>query len=92
MSYALTGRLICATEAEAAIVRAHLPRHIALSRAEPGNLRFNVDPAGPLVWVMDEEFVNEAAFRAHQQRGRDSEWGRLTAGIRREIDAPPGTA
>ena len=33
MTVALTGRLICITEAEAARVRAHLPEHIRLTRA-----------------------------------------------------------
>ncbi|KFE35387.1 putative quinol monooxygenase [Thioclava atlantica] len=50
MPLTLTGRLICATEEEAAIVRAHLPEHIRLTRAEPGCERFEVrQGADPLV-------------------------------------------
>ena len=89
---ALSGTLTCQDAAQMMLALDLLPQHVSLSRAEPGNLRFNVDPAGPLVWTMDEEFVDEAAFIAHQQRGRDSEWGRVTAGIRREIDPRPAEA
>ncbi|MBG9885199.1 MULTISPECIES: antibiotic biosynthesis monooxygenase [Bacteria] len=80
----LTGRLLCADKIEAAIVLRHLDQHIALTRAEPGCLQFNVEPTGdPLVWTVRERFVDQTAFDAHQSRVRASEWGRATARIKR---------
>lgn len=87
----LTGRLICATPDEAGIVRAFLPEHIRLSRAEPGCLSFEVNQTDdPMVWQVEERFTDMAAFEAHQARGKASEWGRISAGIRREfrVQAP----
>lgn len=85
MSVTLTGRLICANDSEAALVRAHLPEHLRLTRAEPGCLRFDVTPIDPLTWQVDEEFTDRAAFDAHQTRTRASEWFRQTATIRRDF-------
>ena len=86
MSVTLTGRLICTTLAEAARVRAHLPEHIRLTRAEPGCLRFDVvETADPLVWQVDETFADRAAFDAHQMRTRASRWAQETAGIARDF-------
>jgi len=80
----LSGYLVCGTEAEAATVARHLPRHVALTRAEEGCVRFEVTRTeDPLVWRVEEQFRDDAAFRAHQQRARDSEWGVATAGIER---------
>ena len=82
----VTGTLTCATEAEAEIVRCHLPAHIALSRAEPGCLTFNVDATeDPLVWQLDESFTDREAFEAHQARTRASEWFTATAGLARDF-------
>lgn len=91
---ALRGRLICADAAEAEIVVQHLPRHIELSRAEPGCVSFEVDRTDdPLVWRVAELFSDHDTFDAHQARGRSSEWGRATAAITRDyvvttVDAP----
>ncbi|GAB4271070.1 MAG: putative quinol monooxygenase [Pararhodobacter sp.] len=81
----LTGRLICRTEAEAAIVRTHLPEHIRLTRQEPGCALFEVRPASPLVWEVSERFSDRAAFDRHQARTRASAWGKASAGIRRDF-------
>jgi len=82
----VTGTLTCATAADAALVRAHLPEHIRLSRAEPGCLTFNVDPTDdPLVWRLDESFADRAAFRAHQARTHASDWFRATAHLKRDF-------
>lgn len=81
----LTGRLICADPDEAAAVRRHLPEHVALTRAEPGCLRFAVEPTeDPLVWSVAERFVDRAAFDAHQARVRSSPWFEATSGITRD--------
>ncbi|MBW6507454.1 MAG: antibiotic biosynthesis monooxygenase [Rhodobacteraceae bacterium] len=82
----LSGRLICASPAEAARVRAHLPEHIRLTRAEPGCVTFDVYPTeDPLVWALDETFIDQAAFEAHQARAKASDWARETAGITRDF-------
>lgn len=81
----LTGRLVCTTAEEARLVAIHLPRHIALTRAEVGCISFDVtQTADELIWQVEERFANEAVFRAHQDRVAGSEWGRVTAGIERE--------
>lgn len=81
----LKGRLICAHDQDVMIVRRHLPQHIELTRAEPGCLRFDVQQSDdPLVWTVSEEFVSQAAFDMHQARVRASDWGRATAGIKRD--------
>ncbi len=81
----LTGHLFCATQAQAEIVRIHLPRHVELTRAETGCVRFEVTPTSdPLVWQVHEVFSSRVEFEAHQRRVRDSEWGQVTAGIERD--------
>ncbi len=83
----LRGLLVCADEAEAALVNEYLPRHVELTRKEPGCLRFEVTPSSdPFVWTVEEVFTDRAAFDAHQQRVRQSEWGRHTLGIAREYE------
>jgi len=80
----LAGELICASNEEAEIVERHLPRHIGLTRAEPGCLHFEVlSTPGGRVWTVKERFVDGAAFGAHQRRVGNSEWGQVTAGIER---------
>lgn len=83
----LAGELICADEAQLEAVRQHLPRHIELTRAEVGCLEFDVQQTDdPMVWTVRERFTDEAAFRRHQRRVADSEWGSATAGIERRYD------
>ena len=77
----LRGRLLCATQEEARIVRRHLPRHLRLTRAEPGCLAFDVTQTDdPLVWRVAERFADRAAFDAHRARARASAWGRPPPG------------
>ena len=84
---ALSGRLLCASEAEADAVRAHLPEHVRLTRAEPGCLSFEVSPTeDPLIWRVEELFESRAAFDAHQARARASAWFAATAGIARDYE------
>ncbi len=80
----LTGELRCTDGDEADRVRAHLDEHLALTRAEPGCLSFDVTPTETDgVWRVSERFVDEAAFDTHQRRVAASTWGRETAGIER---------
>lgn len=86
MAIRLTGRLICASEEQAAIVREYLPEHIRLTKAEPGCLYFDVSHAGAMTWDVEERFCDRAAFDAHQTRTKASLWGSQTAGIAREYE------
>jgi quinol monooxygenase YgiN len=80
----LSGQLECQTQDEARLVVKYLPRHIALTRNEPGCISFEVTQTDdPLIWRVEERFENETAFRAHQDRVASSEWGRMTDGIQR---------
>ncbi|MGO4854827.1 putative quinol monooxygenase [Phaeovulum sp. W22_SRMD_FR3] len=82
----VTGRLICANDAQRQIVLAHLPAHIEASRAEPGCLTFNVQPTeNPLVWELDESFATAEDFAAHQQRTKASIWGQVSGEIGRDF-------
>ncbi len=68
-----------------AAVRAALPEHIRLTRAEPGCLRFEVapDPAVAGRFRVDELFASRADFDAHQARAAASRWAGVTNGIAR---------
>ncbi len=91
MAVRVTGRLGCANEAQAARVRALLGEHIRLSRAEPGCLTFDVVPTNdPLVWELNETFVDRAAYEAHQARTRASTWGIETIGLTRRFEVSEG--
>ncbi|MCA0378540.1 MAG: antibiotic biosynthesis monooxygenase [Actinobacteria bacterium] len=81
----LTGQLICKTVEESELVARLLPTHIELTRAEPGCTSFEVTRTDdPLVWQVDERFVSQQAFEAHQHRVAASEWGTETTKIARE--------
>jgi quinol monooxygenase YgiN len=85
MGVILNGTLRCADEGEAARVRAALPEHVRLTRAETGCVSFSVTVTDdPLVWQVAEEFTDPAAFEAHQTRAAASEWAVTTKGIARE--------
>lgn len=73
----LSGTMTCAP-GEAAALRAALPDHVRLSRAEPGCLSFDVTETAPGVFTVTESFVSRAAFDAHQTRTRNSDWWRVT--------------
>lgn len=80
----LSGQLVCSTDDDLAAVAGHLSQHVALTRAEAGCISFSVTQTNdPLVWQVDEEFRDAAAFRIHQARVAGSAWGRATAGIER---------
>ncbi|WP_247041425.1 putative quinol monooxygenase [Arthrobacter rhizosphaerae] len=80
----LTGQLICRDKEEVAIVVQHLPLHIELTLAEEGCVSFEVRPTRrPGEWQVEEKFRDADAFRAHQKRVTESEWGRVTAGMKR---------
>lgn len=81
----LSGYLRCKNDSEADLVKEYLPKHIALTRAEPGCISFEVNPtANTLVWKVEERFASSGAFRAHQARVAVSEWGKMTSEIARD--------
>ncbi|MGR3636805.1 MAG: putative quinol monooxygenase [Shimia sp.] len=80
----LTGHIDVPHDRLKAVAQA-LPKHIALTRAEPGCLSFEVtqDPQNPHRFHVSELFENRAAFDAHQARTKASEWFATTNGIAR---------
>lgn len=80
------GQLICMTDTELAAVQTHLPDHLALTRAEPGCLTFDITQTDdPLVWEVMEAFRDRASFDAHQTRTRASPWFAATRSILRDF-------
>ena len=79
----LTGTMTC-PPGRLAEVRAALPAHVALTRAEPGCVQFEVTEAADGRFVVDEAFADRAAFEAHQSRGAASDWARVTRGLPRD--------
>ena len=83
----LTGTLTCLTPEDIALVEAHLPDHLRLTRAEPGCLSFDVTPRpdAPQIYEVTELFRDAAAFEAHQARTRASDWFRATEHLPRDF-------
>ena len=82
----LTGTLTCPKPDDLKIVESYLPDHITLSRAEPGCLRFDaVQTTDPMVWQIDETYIDTAAFEAHQTRNRASIWWQKSQSIVRDF-------
>lgn len=86
-SVRLSGRLICSSPSQVEAVRQHLPEHIRLTRGEPGCLSFEVTQSDdPMVWRVEELFVDRLAFDDHQARTRTSTWAKATATIMRDYE------
>lgn len=83
----LTGHIDVPADRLTAVTEA-LPTHIALTRAEPGCLSFEVtaDPAIKGRFNVAELFVDRAAFDAHQTRAKASYWATITDGIPRHYE------
>ena len=67
-------------------VLAELGTHIRSTREEEGCIVFRVDQRSDESSVFDvyEEFVDRAAFEAHQARVKESSWGACTKDLVRE--------
>jgi quinol monooxygenase YgiN len=80
----LTGHIIVPPE-RIGEIRTALDEHIRLTHAEPGCIRFEVteDSTVPGRFDVSEAFTDQAAFDAHQDRTRKSDWGRISAGLAR---------
>lgn len=83
---------ILVSDAALPAVRDELARHIALTREEAGCLVFEVsqDEENRNRFNVYEEFCDRSAFRLHQARVSDSEWGRITAGVERHYRIEDG--
>ncbi|WP_299350475.1 putative quinol monooxygenase [uncultured Shimia sp.] len=81
----LRGTLTVPADRIEAVAKA-LPLHIQLTRAEPGCLHFDVteDPSNPGLFSVDELFVDQSAFDAHQLRAGQSDWASVTQGLPRD--------
>ena len=66
-------------------VKKALVTHIELTQREVGCLVFEVTQCNdrPTRFDVYEEFVDKAAFEAHQQRVKVSDWGRATVNVKR---------
>ncbi len=84
---ALNGRLICKDVAQMLLAVDLLSEHAELTRAEPGNLRFDVIQGDdPLIFELRELYADKQAFQAHRARLYDSRWGRESHGIARDFN------
>jgi len=85
MGVTLTGHIDVAPD-RLAEIRAALADHIALTRAEPGCLRFEVTESADMAgrFLVSEAFTDAAAFAAHQARAKASAWGRISTGLARD--------
>ncbi|WP_428774377.1 putative quinol monooxygenase [Vibrio sp.] len=86
----MTGKVILSgyilvPDAERHIVVAALAPHIELTRAEKGCLVFQVSQNQENRQRFDvyEEFVDQTAFDLHQERVKQSYWGKVTKGVTR---------
>lgn len=82
----LTGTITIPLARQAALVPL-LDEHIALTRAEPGCITFEVtqDPDTPEVFHVSELFTDEPAFAAHQANGAARPWGPASADLSRNF-------
>ncbi|MCA0045013.1 putative quinol monooxygenase [Celeribacter litoreus] len=82
----VTGTMTC-DPSEVDAVLSLLPVHIKLTRAEPGCLQFDLwqDEVRPTEFHVTEVFRSEAAFEAHQERMRNSDWFRVTGHMERDF-------
>jgi len=83
----LDGLLVATTAADRAVIDLYLEDHIALTRAEPGCLKFEVfeNPKKRNTFIVSEEFATEADFDFHQERSKASEWGRISEKLERKF-------
>jgi quinol monooxygenase YgiN len=82
----LTGTIRCAPD-EAERLRAAIPEHVALTRAEPGCVAFDIRATpDPCAFEVSERFRDAAAFEAHQARTRASAWWLITGHMPRDFE------
>ena len=69
-------------------VKAALEWHITVTRREPGCKLFEVKPCPDVEYrfLVNEKFVDQAAFDAHQERAANSAWAEVTKRIPRHYE------
>lgn len=78
MPFHLSGTIRVAGE-DIGVVRAALPEHIRLTRAETGCMSFEVWEREHGVFSVKETFADEEAFKAHQRRILGTDWAKASA-------------
>ena len=80
----LEGYILVPNE-DLALVLQDLPQHIRNTQSESGCLIFNVEQQkdNPNKFIVYEEFINKEAFEFHQERVRNSQWGKATRNVQR---------
>ncbi|WLQ16166.1 antibiotic biosynthesis monooxygenase [Hahella aquimaris] len=83
----LKGYIIVPHEDLSAVEQA-LPTHTQLTVEEEGCLTFQVtkNDGDPNRFDVYEEFVDRAAFNAHQIRAKNSHWGKVTHNVERHYE------
>ena len=82
----ISGELHCADVGQLMRALDLLPEHAELSRAEPGNLRFDLAQTDdPMVFALNELYAGNQAFQAHRTRLHGARWGAESHGIAREF-------
>ena len=73
-------------------VKTALLTHIKLTKNESGNLVFKVtqDDRNLNKFHVYEEFINQAAFKFHQKRVKQSDWGNVTKNVERHYQVLKG--
>lgn len=84
---------IIVSDDDLASVQAELPKHAELTQKEDGCLIFRVsqDSENQNVFNVYEEFVNRVAFEEHQQRVRNSRWGKIAENVKRHYQISEGS-
>ncbi|RCW88705.1 GNAT family N-acetyltransferase [Paracoccus lutimaris] len=83
----LSGQLRCSDLGQLLKALELLPEHAELSRAEPGNLRFDLAQTdNPLIFALNELYADDEAFQAHRTRLRGARWGAESKGIGRALE------
>lgn len=85
-NYVINGTITCAKD-ELGMFQAAVAEHIALTRAEVGNIDFDIRQSAPgsCTFLVSECFVDQAAFDLHTARTRASSWWQKTKHIPRKL-------
>ncbi|MEV3836429.1 putative quinol monooxygenase [Aeromonas allosaccharophila] len=94
MSVVILNGFIIVPHNDLTAVKDELDNHIQLTRSETGCLIFKVnqDPLNLCQFDVYEEFVDQAAFQAHQARVKSSHWGEITVNVERHYTVTGLTA
>ena len=81
------GTITCAPE-DLEMLKTAVQSHINLTIAEPGCIQFSItqDDTDPCTFIVDESFVDRAAFDLHTKRTRASKWWEMTKHIPRNLE------